>query len=182
MCPVHLSCYRSTYLTLNVFVVLSLYPSLPPSLSPSLHHFLTLPLPFSQSPSFTPSTKQAKHQVISTRSGYIAVTGGHQKPVTLKPISCIFYILRVFVSAFAALSAFLQNSLCGNRLRPLFFHGAKDLLHFPHFPCIRFESLISKVRPTGFFMTGLRLAWRRIKTKLVFPKLGGLVLHAASKQ
>ena len=31
--------------------------------------------------------------------------------------------------------------------------GLRDL---PHFPRIRFRSLISKIRPTGFNMTGLR--------------------------
>ena len=41
-------------------------------------------------------------------------------------------------------------------LRPLFFWGERDFPHFPHFPCVGFESLISKIRPTGFRMTGLR--------------------------
>ena len=41
-----------------------------------------------------------------------------------------------------------------NLLKPLFSWGERDLPHFPHFP--PFESLISKIRPTGFFMTGLR--------------------------
>ena len=36
--------------------------------------------------------------------------------------------------------------------RPLFFWGESDL---PHFPRIGFESLISKIRPTGFIVTGL---------------------------
>ena len=43
-----------------------------------------------------------------------------------------------------------------NLLRPLFFWGEKDFLHFPRFRRIGFESLISKIRPTGFRMTGLR--------------------------
>ena len=87
--------------------------------------------------------------------------GGHLKPVTLKPVIRIFRIFRVFVSAFSAFSAFL---LCGissdpcffrvfalrDLLRPLFFWGERDFPHFPHFPCIGFESLISKIRPTGF--------------------------------
>ena len=46
-----------------------------------------------------------------------------------------------------------------NLLRPLFSWGERDFPHFPHFPRflrIGFESLISKIRPTGFRMTGLR--------------------------
>ena len=45
-----------------------------------------------------------------------------------------------------------------NLLRPLFFWGERDFPHFPHFPRIGFESLISKIRPTGFRMTGLRIS------------------------
>ena len=46
-------------------------------------------------------------------------------------------------------------------LRPLFLWGERGLPHFPHFPRIGFESLISKIRPTGSIMTGLnpRLFW-----------------------
>ena len=43
-----------------------------------------------------------------------------------------------------------------NLHKALCFWGEKDLLHFPHFPVIGFESLISIIRPTGFIMTGLR--------------------------
>ena len=43
-----------------------------------------------------------------------------------------------------------------NLLRPLFFWGKRDFPHFPRFLRIGFESLISKIRPTGFRMTGLR--------------------------
>ena len=43
-----------------------------------------------------------------------------------------------------------------NLLRPLFFWGDWDLPHFLRLPCIRFASLISKVRPTGFATTSLR--------------------------
>ena len=43
-----------------------------------------------------------------------------------------------------------------NLLRPLFFWGERDFPHFPRFARIGFESLISKIRPTGFIMTGLR--------------------------
>ena len=41
-----------------------------------------------------------------------------------------------------------------NLLKPLFSWGQRDLLHFPHFRRIGFESLISKIRPTGFIVTG----------------------------
>ena len=57
----------------------------------------------------------------------------------------IFRIFRVFC-------AFAQRNL----LRPLFFWGERDFPHFLRFPCIGFESLISKIRPTGFIVTGLR--------------------------
>ena len=43
-----------------------------------------------------------------------------------------------------------------NLLRSLFFWGERDRPHFPHFRRFGFESLISKIRPTGFIMTGLR--------------------------
>ena len=41
-----------------------------------------------------------------------------------------------------------------NLLRPLFSWAERDFPHFPRFPRIGFESLISKIRPTGFRMTG----------------------------
>ena len=44
--------------------------------------------------------------------------------------------------------------------RPLFFWGERDR---PHFSRIGFELLISKIRPTGFIVTGLR--WLGHKTK-----------------
>ena len=47
---------------------------------------------------------------------------------------------------------------------PCFFWGERDRLHFPHFPVIGFKSLISKIRPAGFIMTGLtQKAWRQKK-------------------
>ena len=54
----------------------------------------------------------------------------------------IFRVFRVFV--------------LWNLLRPLFFWGGRDFPHFPHFPRTGFEPLISKIRPTGIIMTGLR--------------------------
>ena len=78
------------------------------------------------------------------------IFGGHLKPVTLKPVSHIFGIFRVFVSTFSAFSALWSL------LRPLFFWGERDLPHFPHFRCIGFALLLSEIRPTGFIMTGLR--------------------------
>ena len=59
-----------------------------------------------------------------------------------------------FVSAF---SAVLFSALSFCRISSdLVFLGWEGRPHFPHFPCIGFESLISKIRPTGFRMTGLR--------------------------
>ena len=94
--------------------------------------------------------------------------GGHLKPVTLKPVIRIFRIFRVFVSAFSAFSAFffaLQNLL-----RPLFFWGERD---FPRFPRISFESLISKIRPTGFRMTGLTKLGDQKTIRAVLQNLHG---------
>ena len=82
--------------------------------------------------------------------------GGHLKPVTLKPVIRIFRIFRVFVSAFSAFSAFSALLLFGISSDPCFFWAERDFPHFPRFPRIGFESLISKIRPTGFRMTGLR--------------------------
>ena len=79
--------------------------------------------------------------------------GGHLKPVTLKPVSRIFRIFRVFVSAFSAFSAFLLPGVSSD---PGFCRGERGLPHFPHFSRIGFESLISKMRATGFIVTGLR--------------------------
>ena len=55
-----------------------------------------------------------------------------------------------------------------NLLRPLFFWGERDRPHFPHFRRFGFESLISKIRPTGFIMTGLR--WPGETLKMGTPK------------
>ena len=68
------------------------------------------------------------------------------------PSSILSTFPTVFVSAFSAFSAFLLRGVSSDPC----FQGERGLPHFPHFPCIRFESLISKIRPTGFIMTGLR--------------------------
>ena len=44
----------------------------------------------------------------------VSYTGGHLKPVTLKPVSRIFRIFRIFVSAFSAFSAFLFRGISSN--------------------------------------------------------------------
>ena len=69
-------------------------------------------------------------------------------PTIFRALLSIFRIFRVFASAF---SAFL---LCGVFSNPCFCRVS--LPHFPHFRRIGFESLISKIRPTGFIVTGLR--------------------------
>ena len=70
----------------------------------------------------------------------------------------IFRIFRVFL-AFAR----------WNLHRPLFFWGERDFPHFPHFPRIGFESLISKNRPTGFVVTGLRWPEQKDKSARTSP-------------
>ena len=67
--------------------------------------------------------------------------GGHLKPVTLKPVICIFCIFHIFVFAFSAFSAFLLFGIFSD---PCFFCGERDFPYFPHFPRIGFESLISR--------------------------------------
>ena len=82
--------------------------------------------------------------------------GGHLKPVTLKPVIRIFRIFRVFVSAFFAFSAFSAFLFCRISSDPCFSGVRGTFRIFRIFPaCIGFESLISKIRPTGFRMTGL---------------------------
>ena len=63
------------------------------------------------------------------------------------------YIFRVFVSAFSVFSAFL---LCGVSSDPCFCRVRGAFRIFRIFPRIGFESLISKIRPTGFIVTGFR--------------------------
>ena len=53
-------------------------------------------------------------------------------------IFCIFRVFRVFAP--------------WGLFRPLFLWGDRGFPHFPHFPRIGFESLISKIRPTGFIV------------------------------
>ena len=82
-------------------------------------------------------------------------TGGHLKPVTLKPVSHIFC---VFVSAFSTFCSVKSLQTL------VFFSGVRrDVPHFPHFLRIGFESLISKIRPTGSIMTGGRAPKYRTK-------------------
>ena len=95
------------------------------------------------------------------------IAGGHLKPVTLKPVIRIFRIFRVFVSAFSAFSAFSPCFRSAESPQTLVFLGWEGRPHFRHFPCIGFESLISKIRPTGFRMTGLR--WPGVAGKWRFP-------------
>ena len=77
------------------------------------------------------------------------------KPVTLKPVSRIF---RVSCPYFLHLPRFRSVE----SPQTFFFGwggwggGERDLPHFPHLRRIRFESLTSKIRPTGFIMTSLR--------------------------
>ena len=52
---------------------------------------------------------------------------------------------------------------------PMFFWSERDLPHFPVFPRIGFESLISKIRPTGFIVTWFRKSDR---LALLWPALG----------
>ena len=73
--------------------------------------------------------------------------GGHLKPVTLKPVIRIFPRFRFHI---------FRDFALRNLLLPLFFRGEREFSHFPHFPCIGFELLILKIRPTGFIMTGLK--------------------------
>ena len=76
---------------------------------------------------------------------------------------------RIFVSALSALSASLLRGISSP---PLFFWGERDLPHLPYFPRIGFESLISKIQPSGFIMTGLRLlehtqAGRTLRNRMI---------------
>ena len=90
---------------------------------------------------------------------YHSLIGGHLKPVTLKPVIRIsFRIFRVFASAFSRphFPVRFPRFRSAESPQTLVFLGWEGRPHFPHFPCIGFESLISKIRPTGFRMTGLR--------------------------
>ena len=102
--------------------------------------------------------------------------GVHLKPVTLKPVIRIFRIFRVFVSAFSAFSTFSVFLLCGISSDPC-FSGVRVFPHFLHFPRLGFESLISKIRPTGFNMTGLGRSGKYGKRRGVKKKgeNGGMV-------
>ena len=76
--------------------------------------------------------------------------GGHLKPVTLKPCNHPHFphFPRFRVRIFRIFRVFRVFAL-RNLLRPLLFWGERDCPHFPHFSRIGFESLISKIRPTG---------------------------------
>ena len=74
---------------------------------------------------------------------------GLPKASHIKSSQLYFPHFRVRVFRISAFCAFCAGRL-RNLLRPLSFWGERDLLHFLHFPRIGFESLISKIRPTGF--------------------------------
>ena len=83
--------------------------------------------------------------------------GGHLEPVTLKPVSCIFRILMPafphfphcrFVRIFRIVASW-------NLPRPLFSGVRGTFRIFRTFPISGFESLILKIRLTGFIVTGL---------------------------
>ena len=69
---------------------------------------------------------------------------GHLKPVTLNFVFSAFWCPH-----------FPHFRRFRHFLRPLFFWGERDRPPLQPFPCM-FESLISKIRPTNFIMTGLR--------------------------
>ena len=57
---------------------------------------------------------------MSTKQRQNTKSGGHLKPVTLKPVIRIFRIFCVFASAFSAFSAFSALLLCGVSSNPCF--------------------------------------------------------------
>ena len=68
---------------------------------------------------------------VSDKSGALLLFGGHPKLGTLKPVSRVFRIFRVLVSAFsAALLRGVSSDPCFARRKGL-----------PHFLCLGFESL-----------------------------------------
>ena len=79
------------------------------------------------------------------------IYGGHLKPVTLKPVIHIFRIFRVSCPHFPRFPSFRP----AESPQTLVFLGWEGRPHFPPFPCIRFESLISKIRPTGIRWLGI---------------------------
>ena len=79
------------------------------------------------------------------------VTWGRLRPV--KPISHIFCIFHVSMSAFSTASSFSFSGISQNL--SLGAGGCKEPSAFPHFPCIGFELLILKIRKAGSRATSL---------------------------
>ena len=81
------------------------------------------------------------HTWVSPKANHIKASHPHFPRFRVR-IFRIFCVFRVFVLRFSP--------------QTLVFLGWEGRPHFPHFHCIGFESPISKIRPTGFRMTGLR--------------------------
>ena len=106
------------------------YPLLRPPFCGTMHlhelfrkvraNLCLLPCDTSQEPNRNGSNKCPDDLFILGGLFQVDSLGAHLKPVTLKPISCIFLIFRFFASAFSAFSAFSVLLLCGVSSNPCF--------------------------------------------------------------